>query len=123
MLKFVSGDFFDYEADIRVNTVNCVGVMGAGVALLFKTKYPDMYKQYVKDCKNGLIKPGAPTIWSEEMQRRLPSITALKDKLKTSHPSLLPLIDSKEEEWLKRIEVQSEKDDQDNKLRNERFEW
>lgn len=65
MLKFVSGDFFDYEADIRVNTVNCVGVMGAGVALLFKTKYPDMYKQYVKDCKNGLIKPGAPTIWSE----------------------------------------------------------
>jgi hypothetical protein len=61
--------------------------------------------------------------WSEEMKRRLPSITALKDKLKTSHPSLLPFIDTKEEEWLKRIEVQSEKDDQDNKLRNERFEW
>lgn len=61
--------------------------------------------------------------WSEEMKRRLPSITALKDKLKTSHPAFLPLIDSKEEEWLKRIEVQSEKDDQDNKLRNERFEW
>lgn len=65
MLKFVSGDFFDYEADIRVNTVNCVGVMGAGVALAFKTKYPEMYKQYVKDCKNGLIRPGHPTIWSE----------------------------------------------------------
>jgi len=61
--------------------------------------------------------------WSEEMKRRLPSISALKDKLKTSHPALLPLIDSKEEEWLKRIDVQSEKDDQDNKLRNERFEW
>ena len=57
------------------------------------------------------------------MKRRLPSISALKDKLKTSHPALLPLIDSKEEEWLKRIDVQSEKDDQDNKLRNERFEW
>lgn len=65
MLKFVSGDFFDYEADIRVNTVNCVGVMGAGVALLFKTKYPDMYRQYVKDCKNGIIKPGNPIVWSE----------------------------------------------------------
>lgn len=61
--------------------------------------------------------------WSEEMKRRLPSLSALKDKLKTSHPALLPLIDSKEEEWLKRIEIQSEKDDQDNKLRNERFEW
>lgn len=61
--------------------------------------------------------------WSEEMKRRLPSIIALKDKLEKSHSSLLPLIESKEEEWLKRIEVQSEKDDQDNKLRNERFEW
>lgn len=73
--------------------------------------------------KNIFTLRSASGSWSEEMQRRLPSITALKDKLKTSHPSLLPLIDSKEEEWLKRIEVQSEKDDQDNKLRNERFEW
>ena len=38
MLKYVNGDFFDYDADIRINTVNCVGVMGAGVALLFKKK-------------------------------------------------------------------------------------
>lgn len=61
--------------------------------------------------------------WSEEMKRRLPSITALKEKLKLSHPKLLPFINLKEEVWLKRIEIQSEKDDQDNKLRNERFEW
>ncbi len=60
--------------------------------------------------------------WSEEMKRRLPSITTLKDKLKTSHPILLPFIDKKEEEWLKRIEVQSKKDDQDTKFRNESFE-
>lgn len=60
--------------------------------------------------------------WSEEMKRRLPSITALKDKLKTSHPILLSFIDKKEEEWLKRIEVQSKKDDQYTKLRNESFE-
>lgn len=65
MLKFVEGDFFDYEADIRINTVNCVGVMGAGVALLFKEKYPEMYKQYVKDCKEGILKPGKPSLWSE----------------------------------------------------------
>lgn len=73
--------------------------------------------------KNIFTLRSASGSWSEEMKRRLPSITALKDKLKTSHPALMPLIDSKEEEWLKRIEVQSEKDDQDNKLRNERFEW
>ncbi|BCT88754.1 hypothetical protein [Acinetobacter variabilis] len=73
--------------------------------------------------KNIFTLRSASGSWSEEMKRRLPSITALKDKLKTSHSSLLPLIESKEEEWLKRIEVQSEKDDQENKLRNERFEW
>lgn len=63
MIEFVSGDFFDFDADIRVNTVNCVGVMGAGVALAFKNKYPDMFKQYVRECKLGLIKPGVPSIW------------------------------------------------------------
>lgn len=73
--------------------------------------------------KNIFTLRSASGSWSEEMKRRLPSITALKDKLKKSHSSLLPLIESKEEEWLKRIEVQSEKDDQENKLRNERFEW
>lgn len=40
MIRFVDGDFFDYAADIRINTVNCVGVMGAGVALLLKTSFP-----------------------------------------------------------------------------------
>ncbi len=63
MLKFVSGDFFDFDASIRVNTVNCVGVMGAGVALEFKKRYPDMYKDYVHRCKSGEIKPGIPTVW------------------------------------------------------------
>ena len=65
----------------------------------------------------------ASVSWSEEMKRRLPSITALKDKLKTSHLTLLPFIDSKEKEWLKRIEVQSAIDDQNTKLKNESFEW
>ncbi|CAM3981051.1 macro domain-containing protein [Vibrio aerogenes] len=63
MIKFVSGDFFDFDADIRVNTVNCVGVMGTGVALAFKKKYPEMFKQYEIECKQGLIKPGLPSVW------------------------------------------------------------
>jgi O-acetyl-ADP-ribose deacetylase (regulator of RNase III) len=63
MLEFVKGDFFDFDADIRINTVNCVGVMGAGVALAFKKKYPDMFKEYVKHCKEGTIRPGHPSIW------------------------------------------------------------
>lgn len=51
MIRFVDGDFFDYAADIRINTVNCVGVMGAGVAFAFKNKFPEMYDEYVLLCK------------------------------------------------------------------------
>lgn len=66
MIEFVKGDFFDFDADIRINTVNCVGVMGAGVALVFKQKYPDMFKQYAKECKQGLIRPGIPSVWQND---------------------------------------------------------
>jgi O-acetyl-ADP-ribose deacetylase (regulator of RNase III) len=65
MIKFVSGDFFDYEAELRINTVNCVGVMGAGVALTFKTKFPAMFSDYAKACKRGLVTPGKPHVWKE----------------------------------------------------------
>lgn len=64
MIKFVTGNFFDYNADIRINTVNCVGVMGAGVALQFKTRFPEMFKEYLKACNEGLVKPGKPHVWS-----------------------------------------------------------
>ncbi|GED68032.1 hypothetical protein BRE01_17340 [Brevibacillus reuszeri] len=63
MIEFVSGDMFDYNADIRVNTVNCVGVMGAGVALMFKTRYPDMFIDYSDACKRHEVKPGKPHVW------------------------------------------------------------
>jgi O-acetyl-ADP-ribose deacetylase (regulator of RNase III) len=65
MLEFIKGDFFDFDADIRVNTVNCVGVMGAGVALAFKKKYPEMFKEYVRQCKENEISPGRPSVWKK----------------------------------------------------------
>ncbi|MEW5191582.1 macro domain-containing protein [Citrobacter freundii] len=63
MIRFVDGYFFDYTADIRINTVNCVGVMGAGVAFAFKNKFPEMYNEYVQLCKRGEISPGKPAVW------------------------------------------------------------
>lgn len=65
MIEFVEGDFFNFDADVRVNTVNCVGVMGAGVALAFKNKYPEMFKDYVRQCKAKEITPGNPSVWKE----------------------------------------------------------
>lgn len=58
MIQFITGDMFGINADLLVNTVNCVGVMGKGVALEFKNRYPDMYKEYRWKCSAGLIHPG-----------------------------------------------------------------
>lgn len=63
MIEWTSGDMFRVDVDVRVNTVNCVGVMGAGVALAFKERYPDMFRAYKRACKNGEIQPGKLDIW------------------------------------------------------------
>ncbi|WP_186151646.1 macro domain-containing protein [Burkholderia gladioli] len=63
MIEFVSGDFFEFDADIMINTVNCVGVMGAGVALAFKKRFPEMFGDYVEKCRSGDIRPGSPSVW------------------------------------------------------------
>jgi O-acetyl-ADP-ribose deacetylase (regulator of RNase III) len=49
---------FESNADAIVNTVNCVGVMGKGLALEFKERYPDMYRDYMEKCNKGEIKLG-----------------------------------------------------------------
>jgi len=65
MIEYVNGDMFERKADVRINTVNCVGAMGAGVALAFKKKYPDMFKEYSEECKKKTIRPGKPHVWAE----------------------------------------------------------
>ena len=62
-ISFVDRDMFSIPADVLVNTVNCVGVMGAGVAATFKHKYPEMYKDYVSRCRRRELKPGSPYLW------------------------------------------------------------
>ncbi len=51
MITFVRGDLFQSPARVLVNTVNTVGVMGKGIALTFKTIYPDMFKRYRALCE------------------------------------------------------------------------
>ena len=59
------GNIFESNAKTLVNTVNCVGVMGKGIALEFKNKYPEMYKEYVDLCKFDMVKPGIPYYYSD----------------------------------------------------------
>jgi uncharacterized protein YwgA/O-acetyl-ADP-ribose deacetylase (regulator of RNase III) len=61
------GDIFQSEAQTLVNTVNCVGVMGKGLALLFKERFPDMYEDYVRRCEANEVKLGEPYVFRRLM--------------------------------------------------------
>lgn len=59
MIEFTSGDILKCEADALVNTVNCVGVMGRGIALQFKNAFPENFKAYEVACKRQAVQPGS----------------------------------------------------------------
>lgn len=58
MLFYTTGDLLQSNADALVNTVNCEGYMGKGIAYQFKLQFPDNNVDYVKACKSGQLKPG-----------------------------------------------------------------
>lgn len=58
MIEYRTGDLLHADVEALVNTVNCVGVMGRGIALQFKNAYEDNYKAYVAACKRGDVQPG-----------------------------------------------------------------
>jgi O-acetyl-ADP-ribose deacetylase (regulator of RNase III) len=62
-ITFVKGNLLDSKAQTLVNTVNCVGVMGKGIAKDFKKKYPAMFKDYQQRCKNHQIELGKPYLY------------------------------------------------------------
>jgi len=65
MIKVLIGDIFESKVKTIVNTVNCVGVMGKGIALEFKKRFPDMMKDYKAKCDAKLVKPGQPYIYKD----------------------------------------------------------
>jgi len=58
MIRYTSGNLLDSPAEAIVNTVNTVGVMGKGIALMFKDAFPENYEAYVKACKRGEVEIG-----------------------------------------------------------------
>ena len=57
-MEFKTGDIFKTDAEALVNSVNCVGVMGRGIALQFKNMYPENFKAYAGACKREEVRPG-----------------------------------------------------------------
>lgn len=58
MIEYTSGSILTEDVEALVNTVNCVGVMGRGIALQFKNAFPENYKAYAVACKRGEVVPG-----------------------------------------------------------------
>lgn len=58
MITYKTGDILTETAEAVVNTVNCVGVMGRGIALQFKRAFPDNVKAYAARCNRNQIRPG-----------------------------------------------------------------
>lgn len=66
MIKTAAGDIFKSEAECIVNPVNCIGVMGKGLALKFKRKYNKMFIDYVMRCREDQVKTGQPYLYKAE---------------------------------------------------------
>lgn len=58
MITYQKGDMFEADVEALVNTVNTVGAMGKGLALLFKNKFPANNEMYVNGCRNNEVKTG-----------------------------------------------------------------
>ena len=58
MIELVQGNLLEADAEALVNTVNCVGLMGKGIALQFKQAFPDNFKVYRSACDRGEVVPG-----------------------------------------------------------------
>ncbi len=64
MIEEGKGNLLQAEAEALVNTVNCVGFMGKGIALQFKQAFPGNYEAYQRACKSGEVRPGRMFIFN-----------------------------------------------------------
>lgn len=87
MLRVVKGNLFASECQTLVNTVNCVGVMGAGVALEFRLRYPAMYDRYVRHCREGRLSIGKLWLYRTPPSEGRQWVLNFPTKVHWRHPS------------------------------------
>ncbi len=66
MIEHKTGDIFQEDVEALVNSVNCVGVMGRGIALQFKKAFPLNFKAYAEACRRDEIRPGRMFVFDTE---------------------------------------------------------
>lgn len=58
VMRFLNGDLFGSKAQTLANPVNCAGVMGKGLAKGFRERWPAMFEEYRKACREGRVRSG-----------------------------------------------------------------
>src|SRR3954449_877607 len=58
MIEIAHGNILEADAEALVNTVNCVGIMGKGIALQFKQAFPENFRHYARACEAGEVRLG-----------------------------------------------------------------
>lgn len=101
-VKQINGNIFNSKCQTIVNTVNCVGVMGKGIALVHKLRYPNMYEEYREHCKNKLIKTG--TLWLYNKQQNAPWILSFPTKFHWKYPSKIEWVEQGLQKFLETYE-------------------
>lgn len=66
MITYIVGDIFQSSAQVLTNPVNCVGVMGKGLALEFKNRYPNLLEDYKARCNRNEVRLGVPYLWEND---------------------------------------------------------
>jgi len=68
-ITYPKGNIFDSSSQTLVNTVNCVGVMGKGIALEYKLRFPEMFDEYKSFCDSGKLQIGKLHLWKKNDRR------------------------------------------------------
>jgi O-acetyl-ADP-ribose deacetylase (regulator of RNase III) len=94
MIELTSGDILKDDSDAIVNTVNCVGIMGRGIALQFKNAWPENFKAYKAACDREEVQPGRMFIYDTEQLAAPRYIVNFPTKRHWKGKSRMPDIDA-----------------------------
>ena len=99
-----AGDLLTEKADAVVNTVNCVGVMGKGIAEQFKRKWPSNYKAYRTACNKNQVEPGKMFVFHADDMFGPKYIINFPTKLHWRNPSELNYIENGLRDLVRHVE-------------------
>ena len=90
-ITFIKGNLFNSSCQTLVNTVNCVGVMGKGIALVYRLRYPHLFTEYQHKCRNLEIQVG--NLWLYNGSVNAPAVLNFPTKTHWKLPSKLEYIE------------------------------